>query len=367
MVRRFIPSLGGLESWARDFTTELIDRACSVRILTTVADRVPAGATVTFVKPAQDVLAQARLFDLAARDLHGEIIHDTGVGLSSHIFHPQMGCQTLNFARDVAARSSFGRLKVAVSPRAQRLLRNVAILERQQVQSARHVVAVSNETASIFRTKYGVADARMTIIPNGIDTSRFQPARAATARAETRLRMDIPEPAMVLLAAGNNFRLKGVHHTIRALAETEGAVLLVAGSGDVSGFRRIAARAGVVDRVRFLGHVDDMPSLYGAADIFVHPTAHDACSLATLEAMACGLPTITTRNNGAADGMRHGYDGYVLDDLTTEAVTRAIRTMSNPEARRAMGQRARKLAERHAFAAIVDRLMSVHRSISMSP
>ena len=64
--------------------------------------------------------------------------------------------------------------------------------------------------------------------------------------------------------------------------------LLVAGNGPIADYRRLAARLGIADVVAFLGHVEDVPRLHAAADVYVHPTFHDACSLATLEALACG-------------------------------------------------------------------------------
>ena len=141
------------------------------------------------------------------------------------------------------------------------------------------------------------------------------------------------------------------------------ACLLVAGDGPVGEFGALARQAGVGDRVRFLGRVIDMPALFGAADVFVHPTAHDACSLATLEAMASGLPVITTQRNGAADGMTEGREGFVLEVPDAAALADRLLALRDPERRAAMGAAARLLAERHDFAATVDQLVEVYAGL----
>jgi UDP-glucose:(heptosyl)LPS alpha-1,3-glucosyltransferase len=244
-------------------------------------------------------------------------------------------------------------------------------LERAQLAAAQRVIAVSRETAAAFRDRYGVAKQRIRMIPNGIDTQRFHPAGASRTRERTRAGMGIAPGTLVLLTAASNFRLKGVHHAIAALAmilpQCKEAYLLVAGEGLIGEFDALARQAGLGDRVRFLGHVTDMPALFGAADVFVHPTAHDACSLATLEAMASGLPVVTTRRNGAADGMTEGHEGFVLDAPNAVALADRLLALRDPARRAAMGANARRLAERHDFMATVDRLLDVYAELPRRP
>jgi UDP-glucose:(heptosyl)LPS alpha-1,3-glucosyltransferase len=184
-----------------------------------------------------------------------------------------------------------------------------------------------------------------------------------------RRSLGIGGDVLVLLAAANNFRLKGVRFAIEAIAalRPRPALLLVAGDGEIDEFKWLAQVAGVASQVRFLGRVADMPSLYGAADVFVHPTAHDACSLATLEAMASGLPVITTRYDGAADGVENGRDGLVLQRLSTRALVDALAGLADPDRRVVMGRHARRLAERHSFADTVDRLIAVYKMLHILP
>jgi UDP-glucose:(heptosyl)LPS alpha-1,3-glucosyltransferase len=77
--------------------------------------------------------------------------------------------------------------------------------------------------------------------------------------------------------------------------------LVVAGNPNYRGWHRLAERLGVGEQVCFIGHCGDMRNAYFGSDFLVHPTFYDPCSLVVLEALACGLPIITTRFNGASE------------------------------------------------------------------
>jgi UDP-glucose:(heptosyl)LPS alpha-1,3-glucosyltransferase len=138
------------------------------------------------------------------------------------------------------------------------------------------------------------------VIYNQPDLGRFHPGPAED-RPALRQRFALPAEGALIVTAGTNFRLKGVHVLIRALALLPTSFhLAVAGGRGSSEMLALAKSLGVHDRVRFLGRVDDMPALYRAADIFVLNTFYDACANAVLEALACGLPVVSTACNGSS-------------------------------------------------------------------
>jgi UDP-glucose:(heptosyl)LPS alpha-1,3-glucosyltransferase len=98
------------------------------------------------------------------------------------------------------------------------------------------------------------------------------------------------------------------------------------------------------------GNVEDVAPFYAAADICVHPTFYDACSLVTLEAMAAGLAVITTRANGASELITHGVNGVVLDfPHNAHALTAALRPLvRDANIRRALGEAGRRLVKAHS-------------------
>ena len=124
----------------------------------------------------------------------------------------------------------------------------------------------------------------------------------------------------------------------------------MAGDPDPAPFERLARRLGIADRVRFLGYCTDMRNCYFAADFFVHPTFYDPCSHVVLEAMACGLPVITSRHNGASELMSPPREGYVLDDPHDhEELARLLAAMLDPARRAACGQAARRATAQWTF------------------
>ncbi len=99
---------------------------------------------------------------------------------------------------------------------------------------------------------------------------------------------------------------------IKALAELpENYHLQVAGGRNPSRYIKLAEKLGVASRVRFLGKVDDMPKFYGCSDIFVLPSFYDACSNSVLEALACGVPVISSKDNGSSYFLP---EEHVIDD-----------------------------------------------------
>ncbi len=146
----------------------------------------------------------------------------------------------------------------------------------------------------------GLDPARVGVVYNRPDLSRFAPPSPGR-RAELRARLGLTDADTLVCTAGTNFALKGVGTLVRALALLpENVRLAVAGGRHPDAWMALASRLGVASRVRFAGKVDDMPGFYGAADVFALPTYYDACSNAVLEALACGLPAISSSRNGSA-------------------------------------------------------------------
>ena len=130
--------------------------------------------------------------------------------------------------------------------------------------------------------------------------------------------------AFVILFVSNNFRLKGLDYLIKSLSELkrEGLrpfKLLVLGRDRQAPYRRRPfRRLGVSGEVLFVGSTDEPERYYGAADLLVHPTFYDPCSLTVLEALASGLPVITSSSNGASGILHQGKEGFVITDPRDE-------------------------------------------------
>jgi UDP-glucose:(heptosyl)LPS alpha-1,3-glucosyltransferase len=134
----------------------------------------------------------------------------------------------------------------------------------------------------------------------------------------------------------------------------------VAGSDDPGAYARLARSLGIADRVVFAGLRGDIERLYAAADLLIAPTRYDAFSNATAEALAMGLPVITTEANGAAELVAQGREGFVVgraDDVP--ALAGALDLLADGGLRTEMGAWARRRAESLSPAAHAEALIKI--------
>jgi UDP-glucose:(heptosyl)LPS alpha-1,3-glucosyltransferase len=139
--------------------------------------------------------------------------------------------------------------------------------------------------------------------------------------------------------------------------------LVVAGGKKADRFVKLAEKLGVARIVKFVGLVEPLP-YYAAADVFVHPTWYDPCSLVTLEASSCGLPVITSRFNGAAELMGAGVEGYVISDpADVETLAGHMKALMQPPQRRQMGEAGRAMAMRHTLGDQTEEFVELYKEI----
>ncbi len=176
------------------------------------------------------------------------------------------------------------------------------------------LAAVSRRTAGLVGQYLKRSDIR--VIPNGVDARQFSVSTRVALRAEARNRRGFHDADFVLLLVGNDWRVKGVPAILAAMAATPGVPsrLLVAGEDVAEPFRGIAIRLGVVERSRWESSRPDVIDLYAAADVYVSPSLEDSFGLPVAEAMACGLPVITSAFAGVSDLIHDEVDGFVLRD-----------------------------------------------------
>src|SRR5207247_6268443 len=126
--------------------------------------------------------------------------------------------------------------------------------------------------------------------------------------------------------------------------------LLVCGNDRTGPFEREAARLGIGRHVRFVGQFPDIRTAFFSGDFLLHPTFYDPCSLVVLEALACDLPVITSRYNGASELMHPPQEGFIVNNLhdPTE-LANVMGQLLDPAVRRACAQAARRTASEWTF------------------
>ena len=174
------------------------------------------------------------------------------------------------------------------------------------------LVAVSQRTAILLNGYFRRQDVR--VIPNGVDTVQFSPSTRLASRAGARLGRKIQKADFVVLLIGNDWRIKGLETVFRAVGILRELPILVIAAGDDSPdfFRETVNALGISDHCRFEPSRQDVLDFYAAADLYVSPSLEDSFALPVAEAMACGLPVITSMNAGVAELIHDGIDGFIL-------------------------------------------------------
>jgi UDP-glucose:(heptosyl)LPS alpha-1,3-glucosyltransferase len=216
---------------------------------------------------------------------------------------------------------------------------------------AKRVIANSKMVKDEIVRVYGFPAEKIDQVPNGVPVSAFR----CTEESRTRMRqaLGLKDEDIAVLFAGTGWERKGLRFAIEAI-EKSGKELrfLVAGRGDQRKFKSA--------RVQFLDVVQDMSALYAASDIFLLPTIYDPFSNACLEALAVGLPVVTTRANGFAEIMESGVHGTVLDDpRNTEAIGEALRYWSDAARREEARGRNLDLAARFDISVNVSETLAI--------
>lgn len=214
-----------------------------------------------------------------------------------------------------------------------------------------YIIAISDMIKQDMVHWYKIPEERIVVDYTRVDLERFHP-RNRQYRGEIRRKHALGEE-FVILFVSNNYKMKGLGYLIKALAKLkrEGCPpfrLLVLGKDRQGPFTRLAKRAGVSEEVVFVGSTEEPEKYYGAADLLVHPTFYDACSRVVLEAMASGLPVITTESNGASGMVTDGREGFVIEDpRDIETFSKRIAFFWDEERRREVSSRCRNRIERY--------------------
>ncbi len=303
-----------------------------------------------------------------------EIIHGVGRCVSINVFNPHGGVEKAYLRQEFSSMENrlyflFKFLLRYLSP--QHYLK-LWIQNRQYANG--HVgkfIAISEMVKRDMIRYYGISEGRVSVIPNCVDLERFHPKNRSIYRVSKRRELGIDEETIVLLFAGNNYRLKGLEPLLKAVGllrerlSNQKVHLLVAGRGQIKRYSKLAARLGIASWTSFLGLVDRMEQYYAAGDIYVQPTFYDPCSLTVLEALASGLPAITTRFNGAADVITSEDGGQVIDDPTNiENLAESIAFFSSEKRRNEAGTVARQWMENNPPTQHVEEILKVYYEVA---
>jgi UDP-glucose:(heptosyl)LPS alpha-1,3-glucosyltransferase len=141
--------------------------------------------------------------------------------------------------------------------------------------------------------------------------------------------------------------------------------LAVVGGKRRRAFSQLAERLGAAEGTTFVGPVGDAAPYYAAADVYVQPTYYDPCSLVLLEALASGLPVVTSRYNGAGELISEGVEGSIVDDPgDIDELSARLRPLLDAGLRARMSSAARRLAIKHSLERNCRELLAIYEEVA---
>ena len=225
------------------------------------------------------------------------------------------------------------------------------------------LITINKEDFELAKTKFKAKE--VCHVPGvGVDLSRFREVRVD--RAVKRREIGVPEDAFLLFSVGELNENKNHQVIIRALARLHDPKIhyAIAGVGDKrEDLLTLARELGVSDQVHLLGYRKDIPELNASADVFCFPSYREGLGLGAIEAMACGIPIVTSDVHGINDYSEDGVTGYKCPPADAEGFAYALkRLMDSPEARHRMGTYNAEIVGKYEVASIVEKMKLVYES-----
>jgi glycosyltransferase involved in cell wall biosynthesis len=240
------------------------------------------------------------------------------------------------------------------------------------IKRASRVIAVSDFTRQELRKYYNIPENRIRVVHNGVDTCKFQPAKdKQKVKAELGLNPDDP----VILSVGRLYARKGLFTLIEAMPsvvkQCKRAKFVISGKGQSDEMAKLyahAERLGVRDNIIFTGYYPDkkLPKLYQAADVFAFSTFYEHHPFAVLEALATGLPVVTTTVGGIAETIETGKNGLLVNPADSKQFSEALLYLLEHQTEAIeMGIKARKnIVEQYDWSILVKETMRVYEEVS---
>jgi UDP-glucose:(heptosyl)LPS alpha-1,3-glucosyltransferase len=368
-----LPVRGGCETYIADLARRLVADGHEVHLYACRWDAAALPAATHYhplpVSSGPRFLRPWRFGRACARALRGAD-HDVSLGFDKtwgqDVLYPQGGLHAASAAHNLGKHSGPLARRLAGAAKALDVAHwSFTLLERKQYLSARRpLIIVNSEMVRDHFGRYlGVPPQAVRVVRSAIDPNRFPEHDRPKRRVEGRERWGLHPRETVALFAAMNYHLKGLGPLLHAVARLPAEVpfrLLVLGHPRTGAYERLTRRLGVTHRVAFGGYCADMRTAYFAADFLVHPTFYDPCSLVVLEALACGLPVVTTRYNGASELLTPPHEGYVVADPHDHGrLAWAMAQLLDPARRAACAQAARKTAAAWTFEQHYRQLLQV--------
>jgi UDP-glucose:(heptosyl)LPS alpha-1,3-glucosyltransferase len=339
-IYNFDPRKGGAERYGYDLATRLARRGHEAFVFCGNGIEVPGVNLIKLSAAPLPRWLRTLTFALKHRAYVKTFPLDVMLGFGNtfeaDVYQSHGGVQRIWMEREIASydnprerRYKAFLLKNSINQRIQEWIAEYPIRKKR----CSRIVAISDMVKNHMTDHFGLGSGSIDVVYNGVDTERFTPATQKSGG-----------PLRILFSAGN-FRLKGLLPLLMAVGEVskerKDFQLSIMGRGRRERYQKAIGEMKIADCVSFLGEQSSPENVYREAHILGHPTFYDACSLTTMESMASGLPTITTRWNGAS-ALISEQEGYVIDEPSDVLpMAAAIKSLFDDQFRNRMGSQAR--------------------------
>ncbi len=350
VIRRLSQSWGGAERVAVNLCKGLIQNGHEVTVLTANADVKPQGVKVKIIKinknfsPLKILSFQHNIkknmslekFDIvySLTQIYPVDIYRLGGGIQRHwmkIQYPNPVIRLIKYSTSLVHLAMYW-------------LENQIFKE----DNCRLFVTNSKLVKDQIAYYYKIPMKRIKVIYNGVDFEIFNTG-VKKYRKSMRQMHHIAEDELVLLFISNNWERKGLSTIIKAMPKTDikKIRLVIVGRGNKAPYLSLAKKIKLdSDKLIFIGHSKETEKYYGMADIFILPSRYEPFANVCLEAMACGLPVVTTITNGASELIEEGVNGFVLEDWNdSESLAEIIRRLRDNQMREKLGNNAADTAK----------------------
>jgi glycosyltransferase involved in cell wall biosynthesis len=236
------------------------------------------------------------------------------------------------------------------------------------IKRANRVIAVSDFTRQELRKYYNIPENRIRVIHNGVDTRKFQPA---LDKRKVKAELGLNPDDLAILSVGRLYARKGLFTLIEAMPPVvkrfKNAKFVISGKGQKDEIAKLTSHAeqlGVKDNIIFTGYYPDkkLPKLYQAADVFAFSTLYEHHPFAVLEALATGLPVVTTWVGGIPETIVSGKNGFLVQPFNkNQLADRIIYLLEHPAEAAEIGAKARQtIVDQYDWRIVVKQVQKVY-------
>jgi UDP-glucose:(heptosyl)LPS alpha-1,3-glucosyltransferase len=325
-LEKFSRYAGGAESYTVSLATTLIENGWEVHFFGESWDGEPKESHFHEIHIPRFLPSWIKMILFAwkhkkmTEKQHYDVVMGFGNTIYMNVYQSHGGVHQFSTARKVYAENNVIRRS------AKRIIILLSIKQwvRAWIESAPFrlnprpkIIAIAHMIKKDMESFFHTNADEIKIIYNGVDTKRYNSSLRQRMRGHLRDQWGVGENDIVFLFVSYDLKKKGIEPLVEAAAKLKGSgndnfKVLVVGGQPYRSLVRLIEHLGLQDTFIFAGRIKSIDEFYANSDVFVLPTYYDACSLVVIEAMASGIPSITTIFNGASGIIVDGKNGYII-------------------------------------------------------